>query len=152
MGGSNFWTCPLRQVICDTQRPLQNLLLLLEEEYGFSFPSAFLISHKLLALAESRLGYWLALYSGKYSSQASNLSHSGEIDEIFSQKKICKLPIQEKGRRGGFLASENSPFLQYGSFVFCWLRVEDNNIVSSGLRGENSLKHEVLVHIIYRFL
>lgn len=56
---------------------------------------------------QSRLEYSLALYSRKYSFQASNLSDSGEIEKICSQKKIFKPPIQhmEKGKKEGEEAS-----------------------------------------------
>lgn len=134
-------------------RGLCKNLLSLEKDYAFSFPSAFLISPNLLALAESRLGYSLALHSEKNSSQTFNLLDSGGIEVICSQKKICKLPIQhmEKEKRKEEVLLSFWEFLKHGSFGFSWRRVEDNNIVSSGIRGENSLKHQVLVHVIYGF-
>lgn len=114
----SFGNCLLRQVICE-RTPRDQYKIphpLLEEEYGFTFPSAFLISHN--CLTASGLGYLLALCSGKYGSHASSLSDSGAIEKISNTAIQLMANSQsstwrkEKGR-GDFLASKNFPFLKY---------------------------------------
>lgn len=73
--------------------------------YGFCYLSAFLISHNCLPLTESKLGYLLALYSRKYSSQASNLLDSEESIERTSNTADSQQTVQcmekEKRKRSG---------------------------------------------------
>lgn len=116
----SFGNCLLRQLICErTSRDQYKIPHpLLEEEYGFSFPSAFLFSHNCLALTASGLGYLLALCSGKYGFHASSLSDSGAIEKMSNTAIQLMANSQsstwrkEKGR-GDFLASKNFPFLKY---------------------------------------